>query len=216
MRMRCSHGSPVFTFSSLTRLLTSGNPRPRNTSFSRCWPPCIPKQNTPTHLGEGVSLRAGVAQSALTYQKQQINIIIFMIRLWNISCAMRVYFSQERYKAFFFIFFLKVSGEGVWNVGALCVGGHSCVTQQSPLLIKTGSEISCLPGSSSYPLIRRIPPDGSNIQHHESSGCCRLRRSSAEQTRVSNSYRTCVFTPSHFPFHLDSVNWQMNGNQEES
>lgn len=35
MRMRSSHGSSVFTFSSLTRLLTSSDPRPRNTSFSR-------------------------------------------------------------------------------------------------------------------------------------------------------------------------------------
>lgn len=35
MQMRSSHGSPVFTFSSLTCLLTSGDPRPKNTSFSR-------------------------------------------------------------------------------------------------------------------------------------------------------------------------------------
>lgn len=64
-----------------------------------------------------------------------------------------------------------------------------------PPLIKTGSEASCLPGSSCYPLlspfIRSVPPDSSRLQHHESFGCRRLRRRSAPQTKVPN-FCACI------------------------
>lgn len=83
------------------------------------------------------------------------------------------------------IFFFSLKIRGVKCGSSVCGRSLICdlTVPHPPLsLIKTGSEISCLPGSSSYPPHpEQFPPDSSNLQHHESSGCCRLRRSSAKQ-----------------------------------